>query len=189
MRHDPRATKALLPLLIDPSPVVRIALLQGIRAHTNARWIQPVLDGYRNAVGRLRAEHVATLEALTRQRFGDDAKRWNAWYVRHAKAIDEGTLDAGKLEIEEGGRRYAQQRVIFYGRPAPTRGVIFVLDGSRRLLLPAEVSFQRTKLITRWPPRSKNSWHNEHRTTTESAKNRAARKRRVRRRLRPCEPG
>ncbi len=164
LRRDSRATKALLPLLADPSPVVRIALLQGIRDldRTNARWIQPVLDGYRNAVGRLRAEHVATLEALTRQRFGDDAKRWNAWYIRHAKAIDEGAFDVDTLEIEEGGRRYAQQRVIFYGRPAPTRGVIFVLDGSRRLLLPAEVSFQRTKLITRWPPRSKNSWHNEH---------------------------
>lgn len=159
----PDAMAALPPLLSDLSPVVRIALLQAIRTRDagNRAWISPVYDGYRPSARRLRAEHVKTLEALSSRQYGDDAERWAAWYKRVEESGGPDKADLEKIDVEVGKRSDAPDVVRFYGVATPSDRVVYVLDGSWNLHLPADADVQGTRCSTKWGPRSKGYWRDE----------------------------
>ncbi len=122
IRFGADAMGALQPLLRDPSPVVQRALLSAIRTSQkgNPRWIAPVLDAYWTARHLVRADCVATLAALTRQRFGDDPERWKVWYEKYRIAINAGTFDVSKAEVEEVGTRSPKRETALYCITTPS---------------------------------------------------------------------
>jgi hypothetical protein len=143
--------------------VVRRALLAEVRARGRgvAEWVQPLLAAYRGADGQERSDCVAALEAVTGHAFGDDPERWEAWQAEH-----EAGLDAGRLEVADGAAERATakpvpQAVTFYGIASPSRSVVFVLEGSENLLMPAEVAVQSTRHHFNWWT-GKGGWRKDH---------------------------
>jgi hypothetical protein len=112
-RFGVAAEEQLAPLFLDPSPVVRFALLEAIRAHPDPRWLPHIKRVMAGSDGRLRAECEAAL--AIRQKYG-------------------------------------QKRFSFYGYPCPSKGVVFLLDGSNVLSRPAEDAYRRTKSYIKWQP-------------------------------------
>jgi len=158
LRRGPGGTAVLAPLLEDPCPPVRYALLQDLRAleKPDPRWIRLLVEGYPAAAGRPRWETFATLRALTRAPVADDPGKWKEWLRDNAAAVDGGTFvppaAAGSPSTaEEGG-------VAFYGARAATRSFLYVVDGSFILRLPADVEIQRTRHVMRWPVRPRSTW-------------------------------
>jgi hypothetical protein len=155
------ATLALLPLLRDPSPVVRFALLQGLRAAEgpDPRWIRALVEEWPKEPGRLRADHLAAVRALSGRGIGDDPAAWKAWLEANAAAVDGGTLPPpaprppGGADTDPG-----PAAISFYGARAVTRRPVFLVDGSFVLHYPADTSIQATRNSSRWEHRPKPRW-------------------------------
>lgn len=154
------ATPALLPLLRDPSPVVRFALLDGLRASKDpdTRWIVAVAEAYPAEPGRMRAEHRATLRALTRADVGDDPAAWKAWVKERAASLEDGTFRRPDGPPPSATTVPSSPVVAFYGLTAATLRPIFVIDGSFALEVPVDVSIQATRNSTRWEHRPRARW-------------------------------
>ncbi len=152
-RFSDAARPALAPLLDDPSPIVRRTLLQSIRAHAarDADWIEPVLAAWERAQGQLRDECVLTLGALTKQTFGHDLAKWKEWFEIYRKEIAGGNFDAEKIEVQEATPVPAPGAFRFYGRPYLARGVVFVIEGTQFMAMPADWEVQRTEYRDKWP--------------------------------------
>jgi HEAT repeat protein len=159
------AVDALKPLLEDPSAAVRRALLEQIArdAPGVAAWIPPVMAVYEQQPGLVRARALEALVALTGLRaFGDDASKWKAWFERARVGIENGTWQRPEpkprpegeqpdVEAEDDARAPAPAAAVtFYGVGAPSRQVLFVLDGSTDLRLPAELALQQEKARRTW---------------------------------------
>ncbi len=140
----------LEPELDAPCPLVRRALLAAIRHHGGSFWIAPVLKRYPRTAALERDECVATLAVLTRQKFGDDAEAWRAWFEKHRAAIEANRFDARNVEVQEVKTREQPVRTAFYGIPTSSRGIIFVVEGGLPLLLPADVALARSKSFWDW---------------------------------------
>ncbi|MHC4547463.1 MAG: HEAT repeat domain-containing protein [Planctomycetota bacterium] len=151
MRFGPQGRPALLPLLEDPSPVVRRALLQEIRERGDPGWIGPLAEGFPEARGALRADHLRALEALTNQRFGHAPERWKEWFEEYRKEIERGEFDKEKIEIQEVGPAPAADAVAFYGIETLSKGLVWIVEASGRLAVPADWEIQRTKFRALWP--------------------------------------
>jgi len=163
LRFGPDARPVLVPLLGDPNPVVRRALLEGIRtrAANDGLWIPAVLTVYGKATGIVRADCVRTLHALTRQTFGDASAKWDEWYAVYQKEIEGGRFDKEQIEVQEAQAAPAPGGFAFYGIRTPSRGVVFVVDGSRRAWWPAAWEVQKTQYKYHWD-RTHRTWNDEH---------------------------
>lgn len=157
----PDVVGVLTPLFEDPSPIVRRALLDAIRARPAAGWIAPVLKTYVGAQGQLRVDAITALHALTRQRFGDDPEAWQAWHERNRATIEAGAFDAAAAPVEEAGTRPARAAITFYGVSSPSLSVILALDGTENLLLPVDCDLQTTRHACDWPF-GKQDWRDKH---------------------------
>ncbi len=142
LRHGPAAREALAPLLSDRSVPVRRALIQGIAtaAAGDPGWIEPVLVAYAYAGGILRDDCVRALEALTNQKFGDAKAAWSDWFEDYKAEIAGRKFKKDAIEVREAKREPLPATCTFYGIPTPSVGVVFVLEGSRRLFWPADVA-------------------------------------------------
>ncbi len=151
LRAAPRAP--LAPLLADPSPIVRRALLQAVRAHAagDGSWIEPVLAAWEGATGQLRDECVLTLGALTNQKFGHDRAKWKEWFEIYREEIAGGSFDAARIEVQEATPAPAAGGLSFYGRTILASGVVFVLEGTQFVAMPADWEVQRTEYRDKWP--------------------------------------
>jgi HEAT repeat protein len=155
----------LLRMLEDPSPPVVRALLDAVRERLpkDATWIVPLVASLEKPAPFPHSRAVAALEALTRQTFGHDAARWAEWLAVYRKEIEAGSFDAAKVEVQEAKPAPPPGAVPFYGLSAAGSGLLFVVDGSMNLFLPADLAFQLTKYKTWWPT-SKQDWQAEHPT-------------------------
>ena len=84
------------------------------------------------------------------------------WTV-HVKRLLEGADGRLRAECEAAlgiKPKYARKRFSFYGYACPSRRVVFLLEGSHVLSLPAEDAFRRTKSFIKWEP--KGPWTQEH---------------------------
>jgi hypothetical protein len=153
LRHGLAARPALVPLLEDKCVPVRRALLQGIAASaaSDPGWIEPVLAAYGAASGIVRDDCVRALEALTNQRFGDAKAAWEEWFADYKVEIKGGKFKKDAIEVREAKREPSPAACVFYGVPAPSLGVVFVFEGSRRIFWPADVAM----LIKQY----KETWH------------------------------
>ncbi len=154
------ATPALLPLLRDPCPLVRYAVLETLRARKDPdpRWIRAVVEAYPAEQGRLRGEHLATLRALTGAAVGDDPAAWKEWLKGNAAAVDGGTFLPPPAPPVAPATDPAPASCSFYRVAAATLRPVFVVDGSFVLRFPAEVEVQRTRNSSRWETRPKARW-------------------------------
>jgi len=127
--------------------------LQSIRAHAarDAGWIEPVLAAWETAEGQLRDECVLTLQLLTKQTFGHDRAKWKEWFEIYRKEIAGGNFDAEKIEVQEATPAPAADPILFYGRPFVARGVVFVIEGTQFMAMPADWEVQRTEYRDKWP--------------------------------------
>lgn len=159
------AVAALRPLLEDPAPVVRRALLEQIAKDGSAvaAWIPSVTAVYENESGLVRARALEALVALTgRADLGDDEAKWHDWLEKNREAIREGTWkrpepalkpEEGKPEVEAVDERQVvrpEAVTTFYGVGAPGRRILFVLDGSSDMRLPADLATQQEKSRRTW---------------------------------------
>ena len=159
------AVEALRPLLEDPSPVVRRALLEQMARDGVAvsAWIPLALAAYEQQKGLVRARALEALVALTGlTAHGDDPAKWRAWFERHQSGIANGTwkrpepkpaAEGDKPEVEgedEGGGVVPEALTTFYGVGAPSRRILFVLDGTSDLKVPADLERQQTKARRTW---------------------------------------
>ena len=137
----------LARLLQDESPVVQRALLAAVQRHaaTDPRWIGPVLGYYAAAHGLPRADALATLEVLTKGSFGDAPERWREWFSTNRAAIAHGTVAAPQADKKIRGAR-----TNFYRIETPSERILFLLDGSWSLIVPAELEIQRLRHWMHW---------------------------------------
>lgn len=163
--YGAEAVDALKPLLSDPSPVVRRALLEQIAKDAPAvvTWIPPVLAVYEQQDGLVRARALEALVSLTGLvAHGDDEAKWQAWFKGSRAAIENGMWkrpepqpkpEGEKPEVEaedDGGDIVPTPATTFYGVGAPSRRILFVLDGTSDLKLPAELERQQMKARRTW---------------------------------------
>jgi hypothetical protein len=148
----PESRKALEPLLHDQSAIVQRALIRGIRFRCakDAGWIPPMLQAFRGSTGLVRDEALRTLEALTNQRFGYSPEKWKEWFEEYRKEIESGKFKADQVEVQEVERVPAPATLSFYGVRTPSRGVVFVLEGSQHSWMPSDWEYQRTKFRDLW---------------------------------------
>ena len=154
------AVEALTPLLDDPSPVVRRALLEQIAgdAPDVVAWIPAVLAAYEGQEGLVRARALEALVALTGMAEpGDDEAKWKAWFESNQAAIEGGQWKRPEPKSPAEGEAEPEAVVVvptpattFYGVGAPSRGILFILDGTSDLKLPAELARQREKSRRTW---------------------------------------
>jgi hypothetical protein len=133
-------------------------LLQGIATAGagDPGWIDPVLACHRDAEGLVRDDCVRALEALTNQRFGDAAAAWTEWFADYKAEILGGKFRKDAIEVREAQRAPSPVACTFYGVATPSRGILFVVEGSRRLFWPADLDVQLQ--------RYKETWHSQRRT-------------------------
>jgi hypothetical protein len=160
LRLSPAAGPALLPLLEDPSPVVRYALLQDLRRREkpDPRWIRPVGAAYLAAKGRLRTEALETLRVLAHRPLGDEPEKWKEWLAANQAALDAGTFAPEGDPPARSEAAANEKEAKFYGIPVPTRGAVFAVEGTYPLHWPADVDIQRTRHSARWPVPPKAGW-------------------------------
>jgi hypothetical protein len=151
------ARPALEPLLKDPSAPVRRALLQGIATAGagDPGWIAPVLACHADAQGLARDDCVRALEALTNQRFGDAHALWTEWFADYKGEILGGKFKKEAIEVREVPRVPSPVACSFYTIATPSRAVLFIVEGSRRIFWPADLDVQLQ--------RYKETWHSQHR--------------------------
>ncbi len=154
------ARKDLLPLLNDQQPVVRRALLAAVRrdAATDPLWIGPVLDFFAATAGLPRADALQTLKVLTGRDLGDDPKPWRAWYEEHQAAIEGGNFER-PASPEIGPEVLEPKTVAFYEIRTPSDRILFMLDGSWALLVPAETEVLKQRHWWHW---QRSDWTDEH---------------------------
>jgi len=145
------ARPALIALLDDESPLMRRALLQEVRARAakDPHWILPLAERVGKAEGSLRDEYVATLAALTQQRFGWAPDRWRTWAESKREDIEDGVF-AENLKVEEAEPAAVPGSFRFYGVPCASLGVAFVVNGGQHMLVPADWEVQRTHFRDYW---------------------------------------
>lgn len=153
---------ALASQLKDPSPAVRRALLESIRdkGADVVAWIPPVHDVYQSADGLLRARALEALVRLTGlAAHGDDPDAWRKWFDANHEAIEAGTWKRPEPKEGEAPPPPVEPKaaVTFYGLGVPSRDLVFVLDGSTDLDLPAELERQQTKGDRTWR-KTKHDW-------------------------------
>jgi HEAT repeat protein len=153
------ARAPLEPLLGDRCPPVRRALLQGIATMGagDPGWIEPVLAAYGPATGTIRDDCVRALEALTNQKFGDAKTAWDEWFEDYKAEIAGGKFKKDAIEVREAKRAPAFLACSFYGIPTPSLGMIFVLEGSRRIFWPADVDALKKAYKETWH-RTRRNW-------------------------------
>jgi len=153
LRHGPAARPALAPLFEDKSAAVRRALLQGVATlgAGDPLWIEPVLGAYKTAVGVVRRDCVRALAALTNQKFGDAPAAWQDWFSDYKREITDGKFRKDQIEVREATPKPVPATCSFYGIPTPSTRVVFVLEGSRRIFWPADL----TTLLKQY----KELWH------------------------------
>lgn len=159
LKQGAAARAALEPLLADKSVPVRRALLEGIAtaAAGDPGWIEPVLAAYGTSYGLLRDDCVRALEALTNQKFGDAKALWDDWFADYKAEIEGGKFKKDAIEVREAKRVPSPAACTFYGVPAPSVGVIFVFEGSRRLFWPADVDALKKQYKETWH-RTRRAW-------------------------------
>jgi len=162
LRKGAGARTMIEPLLSDPVVPVRRALLQGIvkQAADDPGWIAPVLSAYRDAQGLVREDAIRALEALTKQRYGDSLAGWEEWFADYRGEIEEGKFRKDLVEVREVAPTPLAPTCTFYGVGTPSRGVIFVIEGSRRIYWPADLDVQRREYKETWHGRLK-TWSDE----------------------------
>jgi hypothetical protein len=148
----PEAREVLEPLLQDESAIVQRALIREIRFRCakDPGWIPPVLQLFRASTGLVRDEALRTLEALTNQRFGYALDAWTDWFEEYRKEIESGEFRSDQVEVQEVERVPLPAAISFYGVRTPSRGVIFVLEGSQHSWMPSDWEYQRTKFRDLW---------------------------------------
>ncbi|MGQ0615184.1 MAG: HEAT repeat domain-containing protein [Planctomycetaceae bacterium] len=163
LRYGPESTKLLVPLLDDANPVVRRALVQGVRGaeKRDAAFLAPFARALATAEGALRGDLVGALESLTRQEFGYAPARWAEWAREYQAEIDAGRFRAEAVEVIETKREAIPDAVSFYGIATASRRIVYLIDGSLNLSVPSDVEFQRTRYILHWPG-SARDWHAAH---------------------------
>ncbi len=149
---------AVRPLLKDPSPVVRRAVIAVAR---QPRWIGPLIDALDGQRDAARGAAVQALGTLTKQPFGNDPALWKAWYERNRTAIDRG--EGGGLDADAAKTSGQTSRARFYGIAARSARVVFILDGTTNLLVPADYDVQRTRAYHDWTV-GKRGWKKKHET-------------------------
>lgn len=163
LRSGQSSRAALRPLLDDPAPPVRRALLEEIAAHGagDAGWIEPVLERFPQRDGRELALCLAALEALTKQRFGYEPAKWKEWLAIYREEIAKGAFDKEKIEIQEVAPAPPPESISFYGVRAVSRGIVFLVDGSQHMWMPADLDVERTRFRDDWPG-VRNKWESDH---------------------------
>jgi hypothetical protein len=151
LRCSPDARAPLLGVLQDRAAPVRRALLVGIRERggDRPRWIPVLVDRLPETRGLERSLCLATLVALTGQRLGHDPAAWKAWCDPQRAAIEAGTFQ----RAEESGKAETAATTptaSFYGVPLAADGIVFVLDGTDAMLVPADYDVQRTRAYMDW---------------------------------------
>ena len=163
LRHGPEGRAALVPLLADPSPPVRRAQLHGIATLVagDAEWVAPILEAWPGMEGVQRADLVRALHALTNQPFGHAPEKWKEWLEVYRAEIDGGRFEKDKIEVQEAEPGPLTGTISFYGIPTPGRGVVLVVDGSRRAWWPADNAVLKTQYRENWH-RTRSSWEKTH---------------------------
>ncbi len=163
------------PLLSDPSPVVRRAVSDAVRerAATVSGWIPVLLAAFESTQGVDRMHLIHALDTLTGVRFGNDIGAWRAWFESVKAQVEDGSFERPKVEGEADGEDDAgdaeadaegndpgadaatdlpevEPRISFYGVRSPSVQVIFNVDGSRFMGLPADLETQTSRADTWW---------------------------------------
>jgi len=122
---DPEAVAALLG---DRSWRVQLAAILAAERLRQAALVPPLIRVVRGPPGRVRARAAAALESLTRAPFGEDARRWEAWWAGTGAGYALPPPRAAPRRVE-----HTASRVTFRHIPVDSLRCCFVLDASRSM--------------------------------------------------------
>lgn len=156
------ATEEMAVQLRCEKAVVRRALLQELaRADkVDPKWIEILVPFMNDAPGSDLEPCLRILAKATRQKFGNDPKAWREWLDEYRSEIGSGNFDPESVEVREATPVPVPDRVKFYGLEVPTEAFVFVVEGSIRLAVPADVDVQRTKIRWDWKG-TRRQWEEE----------------------------
>ena len=159
----PKAAQALAARLLDEDAAVRRALLLRWTRPDQARpeWFTPTIEHLARARGVERDLCVRVLAAISKQTFGHDYARWREWYGEYKGELESGKFDPKNVEVVEAKPKPDPDAASFYNIPLSATGIIFVIEASRQMAMPANVDVQRTKWRDEWIG-MRNSWEKEH---------------------------
>lgn len=78
--HEMDAVKALMTSLRSESAEVRTAASSGLSESKDSRVVEPLLASLQDQSPTVREEAVATLEAISGEKFGQDQAKWQEWW-------------------------------------------------------------------------------------------------------------
>lgn len=113
---------------------VVFAALQGLKSLQAREAIPEIIEAMAKAEGRLRYDFRNTLIALTGVDKGIMADAWRAWFEQNREAVLSGTYKPRPEELPEG----RGGATTFFGIPVESDRVVFVLDRSGSMRMPAD---------------------------------------------------
>jgi HEAT repeat protein len=82
---DPKALEPLIAAMHDDNPQVRIDVLHALWQIGDRKAVPAAIDMLKDPNTTVRQGAVQALTQLTRQNFGEDAAKWQAWWEGQAK--------------------------------------------------------------------------------------------------------
>ena len=132
--------------------VVRRALLQELERSEkiDPKWVVALVPFLTKAHGGELDLCVRSLAKATKQKFGNAPKAWQEWLDEYRSEINSGGFDPESVEVREATPAPVPDQMQLYGLEAPAEAFVFVIEGSLRLAVPADVDVQRTKIRWDW---------------------------------------
>ncbi len=132
---SPEVLQAIMDVLRSADAwQVHFAALQAVKALNAREAVEAVIDGMSRAEGRLQADFQEALIALTGVDKGILPDAWKAWWTQNKEAVIAGTYEP---RPEEKAKK-AAGATTFFGIPVVSKRVVFVLDRSGSMSMPAD---------------------------------------------------
>ncbi len=146
-----RDPASLRRLLRDPSWRVRLAALYRCERLRDKNNVPALIDSLPRAVGRLQAQTLRVLVALTHADFGLDVPRWQRWWRDQGKSFEVPAPRAAPKPKESR----TSAALSFRRLPVTSNRICFVIDGSRSMEKPAPGRARRARrrggpVLSRW---------------------------------------
>lgn len=118
---------------------VQAAAIAALRALKAREAIEPLIEAFRTADGRIKGDLQDALMALTGVDKGSSAEAWKSWFEQHREAVLAGTYKPRDDEKPSGQGGAA---TAFFGIPVRSKRVVFVLDRSGSMAQKADFELE-----------------------------------------------
>jgi hypothetical protein len=136
--RNKKQVPVLLAALEHDDWSTRFAAVDGLLSMKDKRAVGPLIERMAKDPGRLGKRISEVLWQFTAQPFGEDVKRWQAWWAEAApkfSIVSQKELDqAEKVREEQRLRQRTRSTAKFFGLQVESHRVIFVLDVSGSML-------------------------------------------------------